>query len=706
MTHHSPRPGGRSRSLAVLLSVLGLTLGGTVAAAEAVQAAPLTTTDATVPVMIVLDASGSMKQNDAPGVRMDAAKSAVDSLLGSLPPTSTVGLMVYGTGTGSTDSERDAGCRDITTLTPVGPLDAAAMTAQVDTVQASGYTPIGAALRAAADELPVEGPRSIVLVSDGEDTCAPPAPCDVAKELKQQGVDLTVHTIGFKVDDVARQQLACVADATGGTFADATDSAQLQEALRTRVDYALTGYTAQGTPVVGDEQQSESAPLLTPGQYVDTYALGEVDASDAGPGRNGTTKYYTIPVQAGFRPYISATLIPPQDVTRDEMGIKASGVELTLMAKDSTRCADQRDYVVDSTGRLRPSTTVLSGPTVGGPSYSSRCNTEGVQILKVERFGDLLTDRPMTMEIVVRIEPPADASGVPAAFEGTAPALATPVHGTPTPISGGSSFNDAADLISGSTYADTLSTGQSRYYKFPVAWGQRFSYTLSQVGTSTPQVSGYAISWVDVFNPVREGIDVTGPDNGEQWFGSQPGDPFIGSSTAPARYTNRGSGPRNYELDGSYYLRLDADLADESSTAQFLITVVVSGDVEPGPVYQPAGVLTATTGGATSGPTSSPSSSSSSSSSPSSSAPSSSAVTTGTTGSPTTAASTSPSTTAAGVTTGPTSADATLAAQEAKTGTGSAVWIAAVAAGVALVGVLVWRTTRRRPEPPVTPPHW
>ena len=66
---------------------------------------------------------------------------------------------------------------------PVGPLDAAAITAQVSRGRASGYTPIGNALRAAADALPAEGPRSIVLVSDGEDTCAPPTPCDVAAEL-------------------------------------------------------------------------------------------------------------------------------------------------------------------------------------------------------------------------------------------------------------------------------------------------------------------------------------------------------------------------------------------------------------------------------------------------------------------------------------------------------------------------------------------
>ncbi|MGW3467377.1 hypothetical protein ACWDKQ_02650 [Saccharopolyspora sp. NPDC000995] len=38
-------------------------------------------------------------------------------------------------------------------------------------------------LRAAAEALPEEVLRSITLISDGLDTCAPPDPCEVAREL-------------------------------------------------------------------------------------------------------------------------------------------------------------------------------------------------------------------------------------------------------------------------------------------------------------------------------------------------------------------------------------------------------------------------------------------------------------------------------------------------------------------------------------------
>ena len=43
-------------------------------------------------------------------------------------------------------------------------------------------------------------------------------------------------------------------------------------------------------------------------------------------------------------------------------------------------------------------------------------------------------------------------------------------------------------------------------------------------------------------------------------------------------------------MDGDYYVQVNADRSEqEPSSTGFLITVVVSGDVEPGPVYQTTG---------------------------------------------------------------------------------------------------------------------
>ncbi len=184
-----------------------------------------------VPTVLVLDGSGSMTQADAPGPRIDAAKSAVHGLIDALPEPSVVALETYGTTTGSAEGDKAAGCRDVTTLIPLGPLDRAGMGRAIDGIVPSGYTPLSLALQSAADQLPADAtPQAIVLVSDGEDTCDTPA-CDTAAQLKKSHPALTISTVGFKVDGPAADQLRCIADTTGGLFVQAANSDQLAARL-------------------------------------------------------------------------------------------------------------------------------------------------------------------------------------------------------------------------------------------------------------------------------------------------------------------------------------------------------------------------------------------------------------------------------------------------------------------------------------------
>ena len=576
--------------VAALMAVLGLFTGGSAAATTSTQRTAPATTPA-VPVMIVLDASGSMNQTDAPGPRIDAAKAAVTSLIDTLPAQAQVGLQVYGTGTGSTDAEKQAGCTDIKTLAPVAPLNPAALKDQVATVVAAGYTPIGNALRAAAEALPNEGPRSIVLVSDGEDTCAPPAPCDVANELEQQGIDLTIHTVGFKVDPTAREQLSCIAQATGGTYSDAADATALTEAMAIKVDYAVAGYTTVGTPVTGADQASAQAPLLTPGQYVDSFAIGGSGAIDAA----GTKKYYTIQAQTGYRPYISATIVPP-DATSGAFA-EFVGLDASLTNIEQDFCTSERGLSTLLQGQNETATAILDGPTFGDPDNPHDCPTEGVALLTITRIGGAWADRPLPVEIVVRMEPPADASALlPQASTGDP--LPAPVHGTPSALTGGTGFNDAPRLSSGATYQDTLATGQSRFYRVPMQWGQRLAYVVTETGPAQPSLGIVgSVARVNVFNPVRS--DVTKSSyTAALWFADEPAEPISGSTVYPVRYTNReGVEQRDFSLDGDYYLRVNANRNDdEPSSTTFLITVVTSGTAEAGPVYQVPGAAGTVTG--------------------------------------------------------------------------------------------------------------
>lgn len=110
------------------------------------------------------------------------------------------------------------------------PLDRTTVNDAIGKIMPRGFTPIPASLRAAAAALPTTGKASIVLISDGEDTCQPP-PCEVAEELKHANDQLQISTVGFRTDGEASRQLRCIAEVTGGLFVEAANEAQLAARL-------------------------------------------------------------------------------------------------------------------------------------------------------------------------------------------------------------------------------------------------------------------------------------------------------------------------------------------------------------------------------------------------------------------------------------------------------------------------------------------
>lgn len=534
----------------------------------------------TTPVMVVLDASGSMTAADAPGPRIDAAKKAVTGLVSTLPSGARVGLEVYGTSTGSSDAEKAAGCKDIKVAVPVGPVDKASFDARVGAIRASGYTPIGSALRTAAAALPQEGPRSIVLVSDGEDTCAPPDPCQVAKQLKQQGVDLVVHTIGFKVGQAARKQLSCIASATGGTYRDANDGPALGTQLQTQVQRALQPYAATGTPIRGASAPAATAPELKPGQYLDSI---EVADTDTGPGELPTNgRYYRVKLNQGETPYISATVVPPGARTSEpSANLEIAGLLFDHLGSSCEVDTDNRSE--GSSGKVAAISAVLSPGAVGGSSWPKECPESGWFYLALYRSGDAYPSQRLPMEITLHLEPPADTAGLPGPAE-KQKQLAPPQQGRPHRIQGGTSYNDAAALAPG-TYSDTFVPGETRYYRVHLAWGQRLAYQISIPSFVTPGPDEQPTAVTAIANPVRQ---IVAAEAEMQVLG--PGE-VAGSTLAPVRYTNRFAKDDDVKLcaiDGDYYLLFLATYQDpkhQAAETPLTVTVSVVGQAQTGPHY-------------------------------------------------------------------------------------------------------------------------
>lgn len=219
-------------------------------ATEPEPSSTLTFQDRTaLPLVVVLDASGSMKHDDAgAGVtRIVAAQQAVTGVLAALPEGTPTAFVGYGTTMHGEDVTAEQGCADVEVLSPMAPLDRTALQAKVDGVVAGGWTPIGPALKEAAAQLGGK-PGRVLLVSDGRNTCAEVPPCDVAKELKEQNPELTISVVSLRTD---QDDVRCVADVTDGYYTTADTGKQLATRAIAALDEGAARFTLSPSGVDG-----------------------------------------------------------------------------------------------------------------------------------------------------------------------------------------------------------------------------------------------------------------------------------------------------------------------------------------------------------------------------------------------------------------------------------------------------------------------
>jgi Ca-activated chloride channel homolog len=180
-------------------------------------------------VILVLDASGSMWGQINGKAKIDIAKDVVGKVMSSWKPEDDIGLVVYG--------HREKGsCTDIETVWPAKPLNLNQYMSSIKNLSPKGKTPMTQAVRQAAEVLKyTEQKSTVILVSDGLETCGED-PCAVARELEKSGVELTVHTVGFGLDDKgAVAQLKCMAEETGGISVLADNADELESAIQKTV---------------------------------------------------------------------------------------------------------------------------------------------------------------------------------------------------------------------------------------------------------------------------------------------------------------------------------------------------------------------------------------------------------------------------------------------------------------------------------------
>lgn len=212
-------------------------------------------------VEVILDASGSMLKRLGGERRIEIAKGALDELVRTVAPAGTLfALRVFG------HREADS-CRTDLEI-PVAPLDPGAVSARLAKVQAMNLakTPIAASLaKVKADLAGVEGPVTVVLLTDGEETCDGD-PASAIESLRAAGIDVRVNIVGFAINELAlKEQLEAWARVGNGRYIEAHDKDELQEAMSRSLDVPFE--VLEGDDVVATGVVNGEALKLLPGTY-------------------------------------------------------------------------------------------------------------------------------------------------------------------------------------------------------------------------------------------------------------------------------------------------------------------------------------------------------------------------------------------------------------------------------------------------------
>lgn len=520
-------------------------------------------------LILVLDGSGSMEEPGGQGrTRMEEAKAGLDGVIDDLPDDANVGLRVYG----SEISDGPGSCEDSELLVPVAPVDRTALRAGVRKLAPLGNTPIAYSLEQAYADLPEDGPRSIVLVSDGEENCQGD-PCEVAADLRKKGADFYVDVVGLQVDAASRDQLTCIASAGGGTYYDVTDLSRLQDTLTRTSVRAARGYEPAGLPVEGGTSVG-SAVEIEDGQWLDTIG-------DSG------VENYALPNPGKGTIHVSAATLPTQGFS----GV--SEVEVTIVGADGQACGRGARETTQgaSTG---------GAPIVAAYSLSAADREDCSAGPYVAQVGSN-NDGVQGLEILLRTEPGVeDVDTLPAAFgqdsgfseaiEGDAPG------GSPAPVVGGPNFSSAPPTAPG-TYEDTVLAGETLYYRVPdVGWGQS-AVCDATLGTSSQASDAFGRgvgvnTQVRVYGPLKTvSDDITSRSARTQWRGDET--VALHAASPPVTYRNREStndAVRATQVDGDFYcsvtvLPMSAASSEEIGEIPVALTTSVVGEVRGAPEY-------------------------------------------------------------------------------------------------------------------------
>lgn len=525
--------------------------------------------DDTGRMMLVLDSSGSMKEPAGGGqTKIEAARAALGEVIDGLPEDADVGLRVYGSEVFSRDQK--GACTDSVLAVPPGTDNRDQLRGAVEKYKPYGETPTGHTLRKAAKDLGTEGKRSIVLVSDGEATCKPD-PCQVAKEIRERGIDLKIDVVGLDVEGKARAQLRCVAAAGGGEYYDAESSDEIVESLQEAAERAVNPFQIEGQPIEGSTQPIEPTPIES-GLWSDRL----------GPngGERGELFYEFTRTMADSSVHVTANAFGTDLV--DYLRLKVATPE----GRPCDVANDSRG--INRTAVLAPSVVVPQRPDAEDP-----CQTAERLIISLSRSDrDAKPNQPVSLKVAE--EPPVtNYADLPEgqAYNDTMPYQVPRTDGEITQVRGGSSFGAATEVEAG-RYRGEIVPGETQVFKVSLGWGQRLNTRIiyPQSTQAVRELTGIAgpFSTVRFYNPNRASVttsQATGLSSTTQAGGAHAS--HIEGMSPEVRYRNREEVAAGAYLTGDYYIvvSVNQDAQGDTYLLPFTMELEVSGVEGGAPEY-------------------------------------------------------------------------------------------------------------------------
>lgn len=525
-------------------------------------------------MVLLLDSSGSMAEPAGGGQsKIEAARTALHTVIEGLPDQAQVGLRVFGA---KVFSRTDKGaCTDSQLVVPPGTDNRADLSAAVGKYKPYGETPIPYALQQAAKDLGEEGARSIVLVSDGESTCDPD-PCKVAADLEKGGIDLQIDVVGLSVSGAARDQLRCIAEAGNGHYYDADSAGDIESRLARVASRAVRPFTLTGQPITGGPENDPTP--ITVGDWIDTLA------------GSGATKSYV------FERQTADTTIRAAAITQGAAEI-AEGFNLTIYGPDDARCDYARlTRLLDT--RMLMGVEASAAPSTEGETSTTDCGAPGQYRITVSRGPG--ADGVVPFGLRVSEEPPlADAGYEPPAGSGI---QVTPpqVSGSAQKVDGGASFANATEIGAG-RWSSTVVPGEALLYRIPLEFGQaaRVSVKFAQPHGATADAFGRfpPLAGIRLFDPMQGGLSY--PDDAT--FSETADGATLTTATAPVsrvptELPTKFDGGGDYTTAGDYYLMVVVEPEDYTIELPITIDVEVVGDAAAGPTYAGGATWSVATG--------------------------------------------------------------------------------------------------------------